>query len=191
MKKAITITLDPITVVIEGKTDKELLENAKIEMIKQIQIQFPHFSYSVDSADALTFENSHEGSIVETKEGAFGIITGVNKKSINVTLTGGRSMQGAPQYYKLSDVSFEKARSKRMMHSLTNTGDGKVSEFFMEWSEGETGYLKVKDGIKEVVIGKKAGSKYSVYIVNGKGAKYTLTEAQLKSFLRDELSEIK
>lgn len=191
MKKAITITLSPISVVVEGNTDKELIENAKTEIIKQMELKFPHFSYAVDSADALTLQNVFEGAIVETKEGAYGIITGVNKKTINVTLTGGRGVQGAPQAFKSSDISFEKARSKRRMHSLTNSEDGIKSEFLMEWSEGETGYLKAKDGVKEVVIGKKAGKKRYVYIVNGKGARFTLTDAQLESFLKDERSEIK
>ena len=177
MNKTVTFTLQPVSVNATGATQEELLENAKKELIKQLEGKFPSYSYSVNDTDSLTFDTVKIGLIVETKDGDKGIVTALNKKTINVTLTGGRNVQGAPQAFKKSDATFEEARSKR---------ESSIGEDFYE---GHSGYLKTNDGIKEVVLGKSSGAKYKLYPVNGEGGFYTLNIAQIKSFLKDTKEE--
>jgi hypothetical protein len=179
MKKAITLALDPVTLVVEGKTEKEQLENAKKALITQLEKQFPHYSYSINDADVLTFDNVKVGMIVETKEGDKGIVTSLNKKTINVALTGHRGVQGPPQAFKVSSATFEEARSNR-------------DEFMKpDWREGDTGYLVTKDKVVEAVVGKKSGAKFKVYEVNGSGGHYSLDSKQIQAFLKDHESEVK
>ncbi|PLS19460.1 hypothetical protein CVD28_03320 [Bacillus sp. M6-12] len=179
MEKAVTLILDPVTIIVEGKTDKELLENAKKAYIEQLEKQFPHFSYSVNEADVLTFDTVKVGMVVENKSGEKGIVTSLNKKTINVTLTGHRAVQGAPQAFKKSSATFDESRSKR--HEFMKP----------DWTEGDTGYLETKERIVEVVVGKKAGAKFKVYEVNGSGGHYTLDSKQIQAFLKDDKTETK
>lgn len=178
MKKTVTITLKPISVIAEGASNEELLENAKSALIKQLEEKFPSYSYSVNDADSLTFETVKIGFIVESNQGDKGIVTAINKKTINVTLKGGIGVQGGPQAFKKSEATFEEARSNR--------GESLEDEFY----EGNSGYLKTPDGIKEVVIGKVAGAKYKLYPINGEGGFYTLTVSQLKAFLKNTKQEL-
>ncbi|WCK57516.1 hypothetical protein PP175_25965 (plasmid) [Aneurinibacillus sp. Ricciae_BoGa-3] len=178
MEKSVTITLSPMTFVVKGKTNEELVENAKQAMLEQLQKQFPSIAVSINDANVLTDEQATPGTIVATKEG-IGIITALNEKTINVTLTAHRMVQGAPQAFKLSTATFEEARSKRADWMKPN------------WSEGDTAYLKNKGNIEEVVVGKKSGSKFKVYIINGGGVHYTLTEQQMNAILRDEKQQWK
>lgn len=176
--KTVTLNLDAISVVVEGATKEQLLENAKQAVIQQLMQKFPHFSYSVNDVGALTFDTVQVGMIVESNDGHFGIITGVNQKTINVCLTGNRIIQGSPTLFKKSDVSFEQARSKRPDWAIE-------SKYF---AEGTAGYLQVKENqLVPVVIGKSRGAKIKFFTINSeKGTHYTITEEQAKKFFKDE-----
>lgn len=83
-------------------------------------------------------DNVLPGKIVESKDGNVGIVTGVNKKTINVTYTSHRSVQGPPELFKTTDIPFEQARSKRKESSIETdfgirfiVGISKIKEKFM------------------------------------------------------------
>lgn len=178
--KLVTLTLASASFVVEGNTDKELLENAKKAMAEQLTTgKFPHITYSINDANALSFDNVLPGKIVESKDGNVGIVTGVNKKTIAVTYTNHRSVLGPPENFKASDIPFEQARSKRK-HSSIET------DF---WYEGNSGYFKNKGEVHEVVIGKISRGKAKVHVVNTSSA-YSIPEDKLSFFIKDELSEV-
>jgi hypothetical protein len=174
--KTVTMTLNPISVKVEGNTKEEILQNAKREIIKQLEKQFPHFSYSVSEGEVLTMDKARIGTIVEDDKGNIGIITGVNQKTISVIYNDDRHVQGSPQLFKLSAATFEEARSKR-------------PEWMKEtnmWSQGNTGYLKNNGEFIPVVIGKSKGNKYKLYTINNDSKFYTIVESQLKSLVDEE-----
>lgn len=182
MKKKITITLRPISVVVEGKDERELLENAKRSLIEQLNQYFPPYSYSINDADALDFSNVTPGMIVQDNRKTLGIITAVNEKTINVALAGGRLVQASPQLFQPSDATFEEARSRRITNDVTKEMN--------IWREGDSGYMKSKYGIDPVVVGKKPVKKYKLFIVNGGGRHFSVTEDQLHAFMKEEKEEI-
>ena len=178
--KLVTLSLASASFVVEGNTNEELLENAKIAMAEQLATgKFPHITYSISDANALTFENAFPGQIVESKDGNIGIVTGVNKKTINVTYTNNRSVQGSPGIFKLSNVPFEQARSKRRNSSIEMD----------YWMEGESGYFKNDGEIHEVVIGKITRGKAKVHVVNTKSS-FTLPEEKLSFYIKNEIAEV-
>ena len=179
--KTVTLTLASATFVVEGNNDKELLENAKKAMAEQLlNREFPHITYSITDLDSLTFDKVYAGQIVETdKDGTLGIVTGVNKKTINVTLINHRNISGAPQFFKTSKATFEEARSKR------DEGYKKINF----WSEGYSGYFKNHEGIHEVVVGKMTRGKTKLHIVNTRKY-FSVSENQLESLLKDEKAEL-
>lgn len=171
--KTVTIQLNPISVKADGKTKEEIIANAKKELIKQLEKQFPVCSYSISEGDVLTMDKAHPGTIVQDEKGMKGIITGVNTKAISVMYSNNSHVQGSPQLFKLSNATFEEARSKR-------------DEFMVKsnmWSEGNTGYLNNNGTLIPVVVGKSKGKKYKLYPINGEGSHYALVESQLKSLV--------
>lgn len=174
MEKKVVFHFNPISVVAKGKNEKELLENAKKEFIKQIQKEFPHFQYSFSDANALSLQTAKGGMIIETIEGEFGIITRTTAKKVYAVLTGGRVVSANAEFFKESNKSFEQVRSKRKGEEL--------GMFF----EGDSGFLKVQDGKIAVVISNETKGKFKAYSVEKPGSFYTVTEQQLKSFFSDE-----
>jgi hypothetical protein len=179
MQKQLTFHLNPVTVIVTGATEKELIENAKKAVIFQMQLKFPKFQCSISDLSALTLETAFPGMIVEdSKDGILGIVTSIGKNRLYVTLTGNRDVSGDARLFKKSNASFEEARSRR--------------EDFMKnlWTEGDSCYGKVNGEIKELVVGKKVGKKWQLWIINGDGKGISITESQL-SLLKEEKSEIK
>lgn len=189
MKKTVTISLDRMALVVEGANEKELLENAKKELIKQLGIKFPNFTYNINDADALSLEDAFPGTIVENAQGQKGIITYVNpsrKRPLNVTFAGGITYEMIPQGLKLSNATFEEARYIRpsmnvnIMRTPGELMNGAKEHTTVNiWYEGDSAYLKNKGEIFELVIGKTTRTKYPAYIVNGCGRSFSLTENQL------------
>ncbi|MDX1699618.1 MAG: hypothetical protein R3250_03320 [Melioribacteraceae bacterium] len=179
--KLVTLTLATASFLVNGETDKELLENAKKAMAEQLSRgDFPQITYGINDPNALTFDNVLPGLIVESKDGKVGIVTGVNKKTINVTYNNHVSVQGSPHLFKKSDVPFEQARSKRRDASITVD----------MWMEGESGYLNNKGEIHKVVIGKTTRDKTKVHVVNSSSS-YSIPEKNLSHFIKDELEQVK
>ncbi len=171
--KSVTLNLAPTTFVVSGKTNEELLANAKKAFIEQISKNlFPHIKYSISDADALTMETSFPGLIVETEEGLKGIVTAVNKKTIDVMLVGHLDANGEPQAFKKSNATFEEARSIRCESSMLN------------WNEGDSGYLKTENGFEPVVVGKTTTQKTKLHII-GTNKSVTLTPIELMLYLKD------
>ncbi|MEI2357874.1 hypothetical protein [Mesobacillus zeae] len=174
-----TLTLAPTTLIVNGNTDEELFENAKKAFVEQLEkSEFPHITYSINDEDVLSIDTALPGLIVETKSGDKGIITAVNKKNINVTLTGHKNVSGPPQAFKKSFATFEEARSKR------------AEIMKPDWFEGDTGYIKAADAIHKIIVGKKSGQKRKVHIVDGLNQLFILTEQQMASYLKDDKSEL-
>ena len=178
-KKSVTLTLAPISFVVEGNNDKELLEQAKKAMAAQLVTgKFPYITFNVDDADALTLDTVFAGQVVESHDGNVGIVVAVNKKNIKVTYTGHRTVSGPPQLFKPSTACFEEVRSKR-------TSYHKEAGY---WDEGYSGYLKTNEGIHEVVVGKMTRGNIKLHVINTK--KFLSTnENRLRLILRDERNE--
>lgn len=178
--KSVTLTLATASFLVEGKTDKELLENAKIAMAEQLTNgQFPYITYGISDANALTIDKVSPGKIVESTEGRLGIVTGVNKNRMNVTYVNNISVLAPPENFKSSDATFEQARSKR-------SESYKKVDF---WDMGLTGYFKNKGVIHEVVIGKITRGKAKVHVINSSET-YSIQEKDLSHYIKDELSEV-
>ncbi|WP_028393979.1 cupredoxin domain-containing protein [Bacillus cihuensis] len=177
--KSVTLTLAPATFVVNGNSNEELLENAKKALTEQLTNSiFPHITYAINDADVLTHESAFPGMIVETNNGDKGIITAVNRKNLNVTLTKHRSVSGPPQAFKKSSATFSDARSLR--HEIMKP----------DWFEGDTGYIKTREGIREFVVGKKSGKKTKIHII-GLNKFVSLTEEQMEIHLKDNKNELK
>ncbi|MEK5217725.1 hypothetical protein [Psychrobacillus sp. FSL H8-0487] len=179
--RTVTLTLASASFVVDGKNDNELIENAKKAMAEQLaKGVFPQITYSITDVGSLTFENVYAGQIVEREDdGTLGIVTGVNTKTIHVTLINHRSLSTRPQYFKESKATFEEARSKR-------DESYKKMNF---WTEGYSGYLKNKDGIHEVVVGKMTRGKAKLHIVNTRRY-FSVPEDQLELLLKDDKAEL-
>ncbi|WP_182102450.1 hypothetical protein [Niallia taxi] len=177
--KIVTLTLNPVTVEVKVKknsSDHEIIEAAKKEVLKSLAVKFPGVTYTIGEENAITASNAQPGIIVETNDGEKGIITGVNAKTIDVTLTGHRGLRGPHGAFKKSSAPFEEARSKRQKWQIESN----------EWLEGDSGYLDVQGNLVPVVVGKSKGKKYKLYTINSeKGAHYTVEENQLR-FLKDD-----
>ncbi len=171
--KSVTLSLAPTTFVVTGETKEEMLENAKKAFIEQVSKSlFPHISYSINDADALTLETSFPGLIVETEDGLKGIVTAVKRKTIDVMLAGHLDANGEPQAFKKSNATFEEARSIRCESSKPN------------WAEGDSGYLKTGEGFKPIVVGKTTTQKTILHII-GANESVTLTPIELMLYLKD------
>ena len=175
---SVTFNLDPITVTVVGdvKNNKEFLKLAEKEVIKKLQVKFTRYSYAVIEGNALSSEDAKIGNIV-TVEGKTAIITGVNRKTINAVLNGGKLIRGSIGVFAPAiNINPENLDWKQDTKSLKWLG----------WTEGKVGYLVVDNEIKPVVVaGKKTKDKYKLYLINGHGRHYTVTEAQLKSLFAD------
>lgn len=179
--KTVTLNFAPVNIQVSGNTPAELLENAKKAFVEQISIaSLPHVSsYSVGSVNALSFETVFTGQVVENNDGKCGIVTQVNKKTIYVTYPSGVTGSGSPSLFISSDASFEKARYRR------TTSEKQVNY----WNSGHSGYIKLKTGIKEIVVGKITRGKVKLHIV-GTNKYVSVNEADVQLYLKDEKSEI-
>lgn len=179
--QSVTLNFAPVTIKVSGETNAELLENAKKAFVDQLSADtMPHInSYSVGAADALSFETATIGKIVESKDKKLGIISQVNKKTIYVTYTNGATVSAPPTFFEPSKATFEEARSRR----------GPSEKEMNFWSAGYSGYIKVKDEILPVIVGKLAKSKVKLHVV-GTTQFLPVTEAQMEKLLKDDISEI-
>lgn len=179
--QTVTLNLAPVTIKVSGNTREELLVNAKKALVAQLSAEsmLRITSYTVGAADALDFETVFTGQIVESSDGKLGIVSQVNKKTIYVTYTTGATVQGPPTLFKASEATFEEARKQR-------TAGEKEINF---WSTGFSGYIKVKDEILPVLVGKITKAKVKLHIV-GTTKYLSVTEAQMEKLLKDETSEI-
>ena len=179
LEKTVTLTLASASFTVKGKNDEELLENAKKAMAEQLaKGEFPHITYGIYEANALTLDKVFAGQIVEDKDG-LGIITGVNKKTISVTYANHVSVDASPQHFTSSDATFEQARSKR----------SEMDKQIKYWTEGHSGYIKTADDIHEIVVGKTTRGKVKLHIVGTKRF-FPLSEEEMVRHLKDEKSEL-
>jgi hypothetical protein len=177
MTKAVTLDLSPLTLIVQGKDKKELLENAKKAFIEQLAKKFPAITYSINDADALTIDIIQIGQIVECEKGK-GIVKGKTKNRVSVTLSNSHSFSADPGYFKRCSATFEEVRSRR-------------PDFMKDiWFEGQSAYLKTRDKIVEVIVG-KMNKNVKLYVVGGNGVHYSVPEEQLNRLLKDELHEVK
>lgn len=112
----VTLEVSPVTVkleVPENCTDKEIVNLAKQEYIKEISKQFPRLIYQISDGNTLNFGNVYVGQIVKEKD-RYGIITKINKKSINVATQSG-ILQGPPPCFSPaeSDIKIDKIMWQR------------------------------------------------------------------------------
>jgi len=176
--KLVTLTLEPITLVVTGNNNAQLLANAKKKLIKQLTQEVECTFGIKRAADTLTLSTAFPGLIVESNEEQIGIVTEVNAENIHVTLKNHIIVTGPPNLFKVSSASFEEARSKR----------SKIEGIF--WEKGYTGYIQTNEGIREVIVGETYSHMIKLFIINGRKS-ITLNEQQIKIFLKDELVELK
>lgn len=179
--QTVTLKFEPVSIQVAGNNSAELLENAKKAFVEQLTAEtMPRVtSYSVGTADALIFDTVYAGQIVESNEGKLGIVSQVNKKTIYVTYQNGDAVSGSPVFFKPSDATFEEARSRRIPQA-------KDINF---WSDGNTGYIKTKEGIREVIVGKVSRGKAKLVVIGAR--KYlSVSEEHMAKTLKDEKSEL-
>lgn len=172
-KMKVTLNLSSITVEVSADptNNKDILEKAKAAALEQLAIQFPKLSYSVASVDALTMDTVQIGQTVGVSvknEIVTGIVSGKNTKTINVTLSGSRMLQGSPANFTHKEVTDPE----------TVVWGQKIDSTI--WVEGDTGFLNNGGTKIPVIIGKLRGKKTKAYIINGGGRHFTLEESQLK-----------
>lgn len=189
----VRVELDAVTVsILANPNDQEELQKAiKEAFIKQISEKFPFYRYGINTADALTQEDVFVGRIIKDKEKErFGIITGINAKTINVGYPGAIVSQGVPECWVTTEIKekdFDRIIElfKRPSFLLTEV-DAKDETKIKDttslniWQEGCTGYIIVKNEVIPVVMGKSSGKKYKFYPINKKGGFYELSEMQLQ-----------
>lgn len=185
----IELTLAPIRVTVEAGTEKEVIERAQRASVEEISKTFPRAQYRKVDEGALTQETARPGMLVEEVGNPKnkGIVTAINQKTINVTFTGRRSVQGNATLFKITKAPFEEVASfYKPMQVNQTTPDGQPMDTHSVdfYSEGDAGYLHNKGEVIPVVIGKSKGSKYNLYIINGEGRYYTLGEAEMKRFFK-------
>jgi hypothetical protein len=174
MKKfSVTLEFRPITVEVESSTGDHnaLLELAKQEVLKQLSVKFPSLSYSITEGEAIL--NPRQGMFVKVKSekrDENGIITKINPKSINVSLSGGRNIQCSKGLLsRANNAKFEDIFMPR--HELLRNA----------WYEGNTGYMVNKKEIIPVICCSAGKTNYKFFIVNNKGGEYyTLSQSQTK-----------
>ncbi|NGY88285.1 hypothetical protein F6Y05_35335 [Bacillus megaterium] len=173
MQKVI-LYLDPIEVIVEkGKTVEETLENAKKATKEQLKERFSRFQYSLVELNALSMEKAKPGMVVEL-DGEVGIITVLNRKNIKVIISGNRSINGAPEAFKLSNKSYKEAMVPR-----------RVMEDMEEYYEGDCGYILYQGEEVPVVNGKKVGNKYRLWSLKDLGYYFDFTKEQLIKRFKD------
>ncbi|MCM3358068.1 hypothetical protein [Psychrobacillus sp. MER TA 171] len=177
-QKTVALTLATMNFKVTGESNEEFLENAKKALVEQLNTGiFPHITYGVYEDNVLTFDTAFPGQIVEATDGKLGIITAINKETINVTLKNGISVQGPPAAFKSSTATFEEARSKRNELDKQNN----------YWFEGYSAYIKTAQGVKEVVVGKFARGIAKLHVINSNSF-IPLSEREMHKHLKDEKS---
>lgn len=185
MKNIVRITFkNEIEVEIENAeelTKEELFKAIEESVIAKIKERLPAYVYSIHDADVLTFSNVKPGIVIDAGDNGYGIVTKVNKKTINVSTKDG-AFQGPPTAFgkvddevKIEDIMWERGIGYKQR------GD---------WNEGNTGYLVVKDDIHKVVLVYSRNDKYNALVINGNGASFgPVTEQQLDRLMYDTLEE--
>lgn len=182
----VTLEVNPVSVklkVPDNYTDKEIIELAKKEYINEISKKFPRITYQISGGNTLSFDNLHLGQIVKEKE-RYGIVTKINKKSINVATQSG-ILQGPPSCFSSAegDVKVEEVLWQR---------SERAKELDM-WIDGNVGFLALKQDNKTipVVIGKSTSAgNYHLYTIGKDTNKYyRLNQSQLKQLLFDTKKE--
>ena len=181
----VTIDLSAITVSIHANPDNkdEVIEKAKEVFLSEVQRKFPQFHLTVSETDVLSMETVTTGLVVtavlKNGEKEPGIITAVNKKTIDVVLENGSILNGPATAFEVNSI--------QNLDEVVWGRPEQVKEANM-WYEGNTGYLVTSEDIVPVVLGKSRSPKYRAYVINGEGRYITLNEDQLR-FLSDTKEE--
>ena len=185
MGKIITLEFKKdITVSISGefKSDKEMQKEIERKVIELLQTKFPAYSYSVNNAGALTFENVKVGMVVkDNQRNKYGVVIKINKKTINVAFENG-VLQGHPLAF--SKVSDNDVKVKDIMWERQA-----IDKKLNHWGEGNVGHLVANDKIEQVVL-LQSGKNYKGIIINNTYS-YSLTENHLKALMFDTKKEAK
>lgn len=175
MKKTVTLNLRPIRITVDGKDERELLENAELELKKMVSDGKFSYQYEVSDADILKEGDVKTGLIVKDMDGRDGIIYDYkpqNKRPISIIYKSGVKVSGSYECFKLSDSTFEEVRHRRQSKA--------------EWYTGDSGYLKTKSLIVPILVGKMTKTKWEIWAMDTPGKYFTITPQQAKAFLRDE-----
>lgn len=179
MSKVVDVIVDlkPMTISVEVNAESRelLLEKTKEALLSQIDEKFDTLNKTIVNPDALSMETVTPGLVVAVEtEGngeEYGIITAVNKKTVDVALKDGTILNGPASSFQKADVEdidqFIWGRSLAARQAGT-------------WYEGNTAYLNTNEGTLPIVFGKSRTTKFNVYVINGGGKYHTLTPDQLK-----------
>ncbi len=164
----------------EKATDKEILEQAKKEYIKQISSKFPAVTYNISNGDTLDFSNVYVGKVVkDSPNGSYGVITKVNAKTIYVSFQKGM-LKGHPSAFEPAEEKIDAEKIMWERHESQKKLD--------YWSVGDVAYLvdKKENKIVPVVLAKTTGGKYQFFRINEKiNTYYNLPESYLKIMIFD------
>lgn len=187
MKNIVSITFkDGIKVNVEDAnkyTNKELVKIIEEKLLEELKRNIPSFTYSLLNEDDLTFEDIYVGMIVDIGKQGYGIVTKINKKSINVNGKNGIALQGHPLAFKRADekIKAEDVIWKRFDYNMHKSDS---------WYEGDTGYFSFKSGIKPVILVSKGNNKFRAHVIGmGVESGADVTAMQLQTSLYDTFEE--
>lgn len=85
--KTVRLCFKPVSIQTSGNSTESLVENAKMNFLEQLASKdlLQVDSYSVSAATPLSYDTVSVGQIVESLDGAPGIIFQVNKTTIDVS----------------------------------------------------------------------------------------------------------
>lgn len=188
----ITVALEVKRVVLnlsveDTATDKEILDLAKKEFLKQASTKFPGVTYSISDGDILDFSNVYVGKVVkDAPNGSYGIVIKINPKTIVVSFQKGL-LKGHPSAFSPAE---EKINPDKIMWERH-----KSHKDMGFWSDGNVAYLadkKEKKVVPVVLVKVTSGGKYQFFRINEKSnTYYNLPENYLKTMVFDTKKEAK
>ena len=175
--KTVTLCFKPVSIQMFGDSSEMLIENTKMKFLEQLASKdlLQVDSYSVSAAEPLSYDTVSVGQIVESLDGAPGIIFQVNKTTIDVSFASGLVVSGSPALFKPSECAFRKARKCRTFEEQRKN----------IWAAGVTGYIMTDFGPVSVIIGKNSGNKVTAHIIGEKKTE-KLTADDAERFIKDE-----
>lgn len=195
-KITISVEVEPVSVSVEvakNATQAQIIKAAEDAFLKEAATKFPSAIYKTINGveeGALTFNNVFVGQAVQViKDGRYGIVTKINKKTISVRLAGNIAtsyVNGHPSVFRnidSTDTDLDAVLPKRpAMYKEMNV-----------WAEGEVGYLVDLNNSKIhfITISKiTSAGNHQLYLVNINSDRiWKLNKEQMKIFVFDTLEE--
>lgn len=139
-KIGVKVEIPPIIVEIEDVgTTKEKMLAAKEAVKRKLEQSFPACGFSIVPLGVLDFTTVEVGMVVvDNNKPRVGVVTAINRQTINVGFKGGTIAQGPPECF---------SRGTAKIEELCNFPDEGDTELY----EGNVGYIRASGG-KDVLV---------------------------------------